>query len=115
MLRVRGRGLMVWIALLCSLLLPLTALGEKPGLQPEAAGCAISCNMPDCQCDCCHRTSSNLRGCNCSGGSTPYLSAYGTIILNWQATPHCLESITPVFKAFIANIFHPPKIARLSV
>lgn len=105
---------MIWITLLCSLVLPLTAFGEMRGLQPEAAGCAVSCQMPDCQCDCCRQTSSNLRGCNCRG-STPFLSAYGTIILSWQATPHCLESITPVFKAFSANIFHPPKITHLSV
>lgn len=106
MLWVRGRGLLVWIAVLCSLLLPMTAGGEmRASHQPEA----ISCDMPDCQCDCCQRTSSPLNGCNCSGGSPPYLSPCGIIIYDAQAHPHRLEQITPVFKAFTADIFHPPK------
>jgi hypothetical protein len=103
----RSRGLLVWMALFISLLLPLTAFGEmRAAHQVET----ISCGMTDCHCDCCPMGAahfSNCRGCN---GSLPYLAPWGTISYNWQATPHRLEQITPVFQALGADIFHPPKL-----
>lgn len=105
MLRIRGRGFVVWIALFCSLLLPLTAMSEMCSHRVEA----ISCGMPDSNCNCCPMDAGQVSGCHGCSGSMPYLSPCGTIIHDWQAIPHRLEQTTPVFKAFTADIFHPPK------
>ncbi|RJR40897.1 MAG: hypothetical protein C4567_10340 [Deltaproteobacteria bacterium] len=106
---------MIWIALLCSLLLPLTAFGETRAIQQEGSGCALKCDMPDYRCDCCQHTASHMRGCNCGNGFMPFLSPGKTVIQNRQATQHRLELITPVFKAFSADIFHPPKSELRSI
>lgn len=109
-----SRGLLVWMALFCSLLLPLTAAWgmkmEVRAYQLETISCGAlgHCDMPNCHCDCCQQTSSHLNGCRCSSFLT-YLSPSRTILYDAQATPHRLEQITPVFKALGADIFHPPK------
>lgn len=106
MVKGSSRGLLVWMALLCFLLLPLTAWGEmRAAPQLEA----LNCGMPDCRCDCCPQGAVHVSGCRGCSGSLPYLSPSGTISNDWHATPHRLEQITPVFQAFSADIFHPPK------
>jgi hypothetical protein len=32
------------------------------------------------------------------------------MLYHQQAIPHCLERITPIFKAFTPDIFHPPEL-----
>ena len=105
MICIRSRGLLVWIALFCSLWLPVAAMGEMRAGHLEA----ISCGMSDCHCDCCPMGAAHFSNCSGCNGSLSYLSPCGTITHDWQATPHRLEQITPVFKAFGADIFHPPK------
>lgn len=116
MIRIRGRGLLVWMALLCSLLLPVTAVrgmnAEMRAHQMEALGCGMPdhCNMPNCHCPCCQPARSQMTGCNCSGGFMPYLSTGGTIIYDRQAVSHRLDLVAPVFKTFTTDIFHPPEL-----
>ena len=106
MLCIRSRGLLVWMALFCSLLLPVTAMGEIRGHQLEAIGCCLA----DCHADCCPMGAVHLSGCHGCSGSLSYLSPGGTTIYHQQATPHRLERITPIFKVLSADIFHPPEL-----
>lgn len=106
MVKGKGRGLLVYLALFCFMLLPLTAWREMRAAQQVEA---LHCGMPDCHCDCCPQGAVHVSGCRGCSGSLPYLSPSGTISNNCQATPHRLEQVTPVFQAFAADIFHPPK------
>ncbi len=99
-------GLLVWIALFCSLLLPLTAMGEVRGHQLEPLGCCL----PDCHGDCCPMTTGHFSGCHGCSGFMPCLASDGVIIYHQQVSSHRFERITPTFKAFPSDIFHPPKL-----
>jgi len=108
MAKVRNCGLLVWLALFCSLLLPLTAWGEMRGPYQQEA---LNCGMADCRCDCCPKEAAHVSGCRGCSGSVPCLSPGGMMLYHWQASPHRLQQITPVFKAFGADIFHPPELS----
>ena len=107
MVWVRSRSLLVWMALFCSLLLPMAAAGEmRAPHQLEA----ISCGMSDCHCDCCPLGAARFSGCQGCSGSLSSLAPSGSMVLDLQVSPHRLGQITPVFKALTADIFHPPEL-----
>ena len=107
-MRMRGRHLLNWAVVICSLLLPLTAMAGTIMSQQGAA----HCGMASCQCDCCQPNSSSQcrmshSACACPG--LAFLSATTARPEAEAATPYQPLMANPAAEIFIFSIFHPPK------
>jgi hypothetical protein len=108
MMRMRGRHLLNWAVVICSLLLPLTAMAGTIMSQQGAS----HCGMVACRCDCCQPGRSSKcqmshSACACPG--LAFLTATPASPEVEAATPYQPVVASPAAKIFIFSIFHPPK------
>lgn len=108
MMRMRGRHLLNWAVVICSLLLPLTAMAGTIVSQQGSS----HCGMTACHCDCCQPNSSPKCRMSHSACACPGLA----FIASTPASPEAMEvthfqpvMTNPAAKIFISAIFHPPK------
>lgn len=108
MMRMRGRHLLNWAVVICSLLLPLTAMAGTIMSQQGSS----HCGMAACHCDCCQPNSNpqcrmSHSACACLG--LAFLSATPASPEAEAVNPYQPVMTKPVAKIFISSIFHPPK------
>lgn len=112
MMRMKGRHLLNWAVVICSLLLPLTAMAGTITSQQGSS----HCGMAACKCDCCQPNSApkcrmSHSACACPG--LVFLSATPSSPEAKAATPYQPVMTNPAAKIFISSIFHPPKNSLL--
>ncbi|MHB8067841.1 MAG: hypothetical protein ACYDIC_08070 [Desulfobaccales bacterium] len=108
MLRMRGHHLLNWAVVICSLLLPVTAMGSMAIAQPSLSGCGMSA----CQCDCCQpgarpQCQKSHSPCACPGMPGLTTSHQGPEIDG--VVPYKALTAEPAVKILISSIYHPPK------
>jgi hypothetical protein len=105
---MKGRHLLNWAVVICSLLLPLTAMAGTIMSQPGSS----ECGMADCHCDCCQQPGSRQCGTSHAACACPvlaFLSATPSSPAAKAGTPYRPVMTNPAAKIFISSIFHPPK------
>ena len=105
---MKGRYLLNWAVVFCSLLLPLTAVAGTIMSQHGSS----HCGMVACQCYCCQPNSSpkcrmSHPACACPG--LVFLSAIPSSPETEAVTPYQPVMTKPAAEIFIFSIFHPPQ------
>jgi len=108
MMGMKRRHLLNCAVLICSLLLPLTAMAGTIMSQQSSS----HCGMVACKCDCCQPNSTpkcrmSHSACACPG--LMLLSATPSGPEAKAATPYQPLMTNPAARIFIFAIFHPPK------
>jgi hypothetical protein len=112
MMSMRRHHLLKWAVVICSLLLPLTAVAGMGMSQPGASGY----NMSICQCYSfhhldCHQCGNSLSPCSCPG--------LAVVVTNhdWPGlvgiAPYKSLAMRPEARIHISCIYHPPQNTSL--
>jgi hypothetical protein len=106
---LRRHHLLQWAVIICSLLLPLTAVAGPTLPNPGSSGCGmVACHCPCCQPGSqpqCHKSSPSPCGCTSLPGL--YASQFTPEVEG--GTPYQPVALNPAPKLFILAIYHPPK------
>ncbi len=111
---LRRHHLLQWAVVICSLLLPLSAVAGTALPNPDSSGCGmVACQCPCCQPGSkpqCHKLSPSPCGCP----SLPALQAGQFSPEAEGGTPYHPVALNPALKLFILAIYHPPQNSLLS-
>lgn len=105
---MRGNHLLNWAGVICSLLLPLTAMAGSGLPKADASGCSMSA----CRCDCCQpgaRPQCNKSHSPCAGSEMPCLTTSHQAPGIDGVVPYKTLLDKPAAKIFISSIDHPPR------